>query len=83
MKFFILMKLKELKVLFILITTVLLVSCNSQYRKTENGFKSVTDSTVTEIQFFSPEIVRVVKSKKGFEFEKSSLSVIKEPQKVV
>jgi alpha-D-xyloside xylohydrolase len=69
----------------IVITAVVLaslVSCNTRYKETELGFKAKIDSTLTEIQFYSPEIVRIVKSKKGFDFEKSSLSVIKEPQKV-
>ena len=76
------MKLKKTFILFAVIASFSLISCNRHYTKTEHGIKTVTGSTVTEIQFFSPEIVRILKSEKGFDFQKSSLSVIKEPQKV-
>ncbi len=67
----------------LLILSVMLFSaCNGQYSKTENGFKTEVDSTIVEIQFYSPEIVRVVKTKKGFEFEKKSLAVIKKAEDV-
>ena len=68
--------------LYALAASLLLISCNKQFTKTEYGIKTEIGSTVTEIQFFSPEIVRIVKSEKGFDFNKTSLSVIKEPQKV-
>lgn len=68
--------------LYALVASVLLISCNKQYTKTEYGIKTDIGSTLTEIQFFSPEIVRIVKSEKEFDFKKTSLSVIKEPQKV-
>jgi alpha-D-xyloside xylohydrolase len=47
------------------------------YEKTNSGVKSVINSTVVEIQFYSPEIVRVVKYPAGKTFEKKSLSVVK------
>ena len=68
--------------IIVVIAIASLVSCNTRYKETNLGFKAKIDSTLTEIQFYSPEIVRIVKSRKGFEFEKNSLSVIKEPQKV-
>ena len=76
------MKLQIPLSLYIFIASIVLISCNKQYTKTENGFKTEINSTITEFQFYSPEIVRVVKSKKGFDFEKNSLSVIKVPQTV-
>jgi len=76
------MKLKNLAYIIAVAALASLASCNKQYSETEYGFKTVIDSIVTEIQFYSPEIVRIIKSKKGFEFKKTSLSVIKEPQKV-
>jgi alpha-D-xyloside xylohydrolase len=68
--------------LYIFFVSIVLISCNKQYTKTENGFNTEIDSIITEIQFYSPEIVRVVKSKKGFDFERNSLSVIKVPQEI-
>lgn len=59
-----------------------MISCTSEFSKTDNGFITQVDSTTVEIQFYSPGIVRVVKSKQGFDFEKNSLAVIKKPEKV-
>ncbi len=61
---------------------LILSSCSKKYIKTENGFKTVLDSTIVEIQFYSPEIVRVVKHKKGFSYVKKSHAVIKAVEKV-
>ena len=61
---------------------LLMFSCNSDYTKTDYGFKCQIDSTIIDVQFYSPKIVRIVKSKQGFEFEKNSLAVIKKPEKV-
>lgn len=47
------------------------------YQKTVLGLKAVVNATVVEIQFYSPEIVRVVKYPEGRSFEKKSLSVVK------
>ena len=51
------------------------------YEKTDLGLKSTINSTVVEIQFYSPEIVRVVKYPAGKSFEKKSLSVVKTAEK--
>ena len=51
------------------------------YQKTESGIKSVTQSMQIEVQFFSPTIVRVLKSPVGIQTDKKSLSVIKTPEK--
>ncbi len=59
-----------------------LMACQSSYDRTNFGVKTTIDSTEVEIQFYSPEIVRIVKSKPGFKWDKESLSVIKEPEKV-
>lgn len=50
------------------------------YQKTDKGIKTNVQSMDVEVQFYSPSIVRVVKSPKGRTFEKESLSVIKTPQ---
>lgn len=59
-----------------------MISCTREFTKTEHGFIAQIDSSTVEIQFYSPEIVRVIKSKQGFTYEKNSLSVIKKPEKV-
>ena len=62
-----------------------LISCSTtqaqkSYAKTEFGLKAEVDSLVIELQFYSSKNVRVLKSKKGFDFDKNSLSVIAKPQ---
>lgn len=52
------------------------------YQKTESGVRSTTHSITTEIQFYGPSLVRVLKSPEGTTFTKWSLSVTKVPQKV-
>ncbi len=51
------------------------------YLKTDLGVKSAIDSIGVEIQFYSPTIVRILKWPEGKEPVKSSLSVIKTPEK--
>ena len=48
--------------------------------ETEQGISLTTNSVTTEIQFFSPRIVRVIKYPEGEPYQKESLSVILEPQ---
>ena len=50
------------------------------YQKTDSGIRIGTDSLDVDIQFFRPEIVRVIKSPKNHVFTKESLSVIKTPE---
>jgi alpha-D-xyloside xylohydrolase len=50
------------------------------YKDTDLGAKAVINSVEVEVQFFSPNIVRVMKWPEGTNFEKESLSVIKTPQ---
>ncbi len=58
---------------------MLLVGCGEQsYEKTALGIKTTIDSTVVEVQFYSPEIVRVVKYLPGQKIDKKSLSVVKQ-----
>ncbi len=52
------------------------------YQKTDKGIKASVQSMDVEIQFYSPAIVRVIKSPEGRSFKKESLSVIKTPQTV-
>jgi alpha-D-xyloside xylohydrolase len=51
------------------------------YQKTDAGVKITFDATDVEIQFYSPSIVRVVKSPHNKVFKKESLSVTKAPEK--
>src|SRR6186997_638782 len=51
------------------------------FQKTDWGINATTDSFTVDIQFYSPSIVRIVKSPKDRSFTKESLSVIKIPEK--
>jgi alpha-D-xyloside xylohydrolase len=51
-----------------------------QYQKTNLGIKTNTQSMDVEVQFYSPSIIRVLKSPEGVPFKKESLSVNKKPQ---
>lgn len=53
------------------------------FKTTDAGIKTVINATAIELQFYSPSIVRVVKSPEGSSFTKESLSVIKKPQKTI
>lgn len=50
------------------------------YQKTNLGIKAKINLTDVEVQFYSPTIVRVLKSPEGVAFKKESLSVIKKPE---
>lgn len=66
----------------LLLVCALVVTANAQsYKKTELGIKTAINSIEVEIQFYSPTLVRVLKSPEGKSFTKQSLSVIKVPGK--
>ena len=50
------------------------------FRQTKQGITGTTQEMEIEIQFVSPEIVRVVKAPEGRSFTKKSLSVVKSPE---
>ncbi|MDR3095349.1 MAG: glycoside hydrolase family 31 protein [Bacteroidales bacterium] len=52
------------------------------YQKTPNGIQSTINSAKVEVLFFNEATVQVLKSPAGHNFEKKSLSVVAEPQKV-
>ena len=54
----------------------------AQGGKTSSGFTATVNDVDITVSFYSPKIVRVLKSPAGTEFEKQSLSVIKTPEKV-
>lgn len=65
-----------------LVVSNVFTSANAQsYQKNESGVSIVTDLLKLDVQFYSPEIVRIVKSPKGSQVAKTSLSVIKVPQR--
>ncbi|MBK5269590.1 MAG: DUF4968 domain-containing protein, partial [Bacteroidia bacterium] len=73
---------KKRILIIILFTVVLLIDSKAQsYQKTDLGVRITTDSLSIDIQFYSPSIVRIVKSPIGRSFTKESLSVIKAPEK--
>ncbi|MCG9972868.1 TIM-barrel domain-containing protein [Christiangramia crocea] len=74
------MHLKTLLSLFLISFST--IQAQKSYTKTEYGLKAVIDSLVIELQFYSSKNVRIVKSKKGFDFEKNSLSVIAELKQI-
>ncbi|MES2328786.1 MAG: TIM-barrel domain-containing protein [Bacteroidota bacterium] len=51
------------------------------YQKTDLGVKAVCNGTMTEIQFYTPSVVRIIKYPQEKNFSKQSLSVIAVPQK--
>ncbi len=52
-----------------------------EYQPTDSGIKAKAQSMEVEIRFYSPDIVRVIKSPEGITVNKQSLSVIKTPAK--
>ncbi len=52
------------------------------FEKTASGLKTVVNATDIELQFYNPSTVRVVKSPKGWKYNKESLSVIAKPESV-
>jgi alpha-D-xyloside xylohydrolase len=75
-----------MKNLFLIITSILFnllleIQLSAQvYERTALGVKASIESTDIEIQFYSPRIIRVIKSPAGLSFRKKSLSVIKQPE---
>lgn len=67
---------------------VLIASCcctvlmGQDYQKTPDGLKATIHSVDVELQFYTPSIVRILKSPSGWKYTKESLSVIETPQKV-
>jgi alpha-D-xyloside xylohydrolase len=72
---------KRLCILLLMTVMVDLSAIAQSYQKTELGVKSVINSVGVEIQFYNPNIVRILKWPDGKTFKKESLSVIKTPQK--
>lgn len=58
------------------------VLVGQDYRETPGGLKASIHSVDVELQFYTPSIVRIVKSPTGWRYVKESLSVVESPQKV-
>lgn len=52
------------------------------FTKTDNGISATINGIDVKVQFYSPSIVRILKSPEGTSFKKESLSVIKKPEVV-
>lgn len=66
-----------------IISLFLILQLQAQdYRKTEQGIKTVLKDIDLEIQFFNPATVRVIKVPHGQSYQKESLSVVSDPQNV-
>jgi len=72
------MKCFSIALLFFVITGS---SYAQSYQKTDNGVKATVKGTDIEIRFYTPSMVRVIKSPQGKPFNNKSLSVIMEPGK--
>lgn len=70
------------KALFIILLIPFFQLQAQSYIKTETGIKSTLGAYTVELTFFSPDIVRIVKYPSGDQFEKNSLSVVKQPEQV-
>ena len=57
-------------------------SWSQSYKQTTQGVRLTTQGLDLEIQFYTPDIVRILKSPSGTSFEKKSLSVIKSPEAI-
>lgn len=72
---------KRYYTLLLLFFALIAGSKAQSFQKTEMGIKTDVDSIRIEIQFYSPSIVRILKSPQRRISSKESLSVIKTPQK--
>lgn len=73
------MKASFLSFCFCLCATLLFAQ---EYRKTSSGIKVEVGAVDMEISFYTPSVVRILKTPHGMDVEKHSLSVIGIPQKV-
>jgi alpha-D-xyloside xylohydrolase len=70
---------KKLPIIITLLLTGLL-GWSQKYTKTAQGIKTNVNNNDITVQFFSPDIIRVLKAPHGIAYEKKSLSVIKKPE---
>ncbi|WP_434981329.1 TIM-barrel domain-containing protein [Daejeonia sp. YH14] len=68
-----------------LIIAVVIISGNinaQTYQKTDSGLKFSNDNMNVEVKFYGENTIRIIKYPLGKSFEKNSLSVIKQEQKI-
>jgi alpha-D-xyloside xylohydrolase len=73
-----------MKIIKVLLSLIILLTgqiFGQQYKKTENGIKTKLQSMDLEVEFYSPAIVRLIKTPTDHSEKKISLSVIKTPGK--
>lgn len=75
--------LKQRTMNLLLFVLLVLPSLSAQeYQQTTSGFKTRLQSMDMEVKFYSPGIVRILKTPVGVVFKKESLSVIKIPENI-
>jgi alpha-D-xyloside xylohydrolase len=73
----------KLALVIVLLSCVMVADGYAQpYQKTDLGIRTSIHAINVELQFFSPSVVRVLKSPEGVSFTKQSLSVIQVAKKV-
>ena len=73
---------KRITSLLVLLISLHTTSWSQTYQKTENGLKTSVQSIDVEVQFYSPQIVRIIKQPSGASVKNKSLAVIASPQKL-
>jgi alpha-D-xyloside xylohydrolase len=73
---------KGIIALLVLMASIHTTSWSQTYQKTENGIKTSVPSMDVEVQFYSPQIVRIIKQPAGRSVKINSLAVIASPQKL-
>ncbi|WP_298110003.1 glycoside hydrolase family 31 protein [uncultured Bacteroides sp.] len=71
---------KVVKVAMFLLAMSACPTWGQNYQKTMHGIKANACDMNVEVQFYSPEIVRIIKSPEGEQFTKESFSVIMKPE---
>jgi alpha-D-xyloside xylohydrolase len=66
----------------LLLTSFHITGWSQTYKKTEYGIKTNVQSIDLELQFYSPQIVRIVKHPSGTAVGNKSLAIIASPQKL-
>src|SRR5688500_214965 len=73
---------KRIIIFSLLLTGITTTAWSQTYRKTENGIKTSIQSIDVEVQFFSPQTVRIIKLPSGTAVKTKSLAVIATTQKL-
>ena len=70
------------KIIFFLFVPLPCTTFCQRISKNSNGIATSIDGINIQVQFFSPGIVRILKSPEGSSFKKESFSVIKKPETI-